>query len=95
MERYDAADRVSVEELISSAESGVEVELTRDGKVVARVVPTPTSTADAELNPTAEQRQATENWLAELRKFRATLPPEILKLGWQATLREVREGRDL
>ena len=91
MDRYDAGDRVSVGELISSAESGVEVELTRDGKVVARVVPTPAP----ELRPTAEQRQATEDWLAELRSIRASLPPEVLKLDWQATLREVREGRDL
>lgn len=95
MDRYDAGDRVSVEELISSAESGVEVELTRDGKVVARVVSTSTSMTEAEPKPTAEQRQATADWLAELRSIRASLPPEVLKLDWQATLREVREGRDL
>lgn len=91
MERYDASDRVSVDELISSAESGVAVELTRDGKVVARVVPTLRPAP----KPTPEQQQATADWLDELRRFRATLPPEILKLDWQATLREVREGRDL
>ena len=91
MDRYDAGDRVSVEELISSAESGVEVELTRDGKVVARVVPAP----GTELKPTPEQRQATEDWVAALRSVRASLPPEVLKLDWQATLRKVRAGRDL
>ena len=91
MDRYDAGDRVSVGELISSAESGVAVELTRDGKVVARVVSEP----GTELKPTAEQRRATEDWLADLRSVRASLPPEVLKLDWQATLREVREGRNL
>ena len=91
MERYEADQRVTVDELISSAESGVEVELTRDGKVVARVVHTPEPASE----PTAAQRQSTEDWLADLRRFRASLPPEILKLDWQATLREVREGRDL
>lgn len=88
MERYEADQRVTIDELISSAESGVEVELTRDGKVVARVVPTRASAALASEQPTGE-------WLADLRKFRASLPPEVLKLDWQATLREVREGRDL
>ena len=89
MDRYDAGDRVSVEELIASAESGVEVELTRDGKVVARVVPTP------EERPTPEQQQATRDWLDDLRRFRASLPPEVFKIDWQAAIREVREGRDL
>lgn len=89
MERYEARDNETVEELISIAERGVEVELTRDGRVVARVVPT----ADAE--PTAAQQQATRDWLDDLKSIRGSLPPEVLKLDWQATLQEVRQGWDL
>ena len=85
MERYDAGDRVTVEELISSAESGLEVELTRDGKVVARVVPAPEPVCVPDASETAG------DWLADLRKLHASLPPDVRKINWQAALREARD----
>lgn len=87
MDRYDASDRVSVEQLISSAQRDGTVELTLGGKVMARVVPTP--------EPAQAPDKPNSGWLAELRSVRASLPPEVLKHDWQATLRAVREGRDL
>lgn len=83
MDRYDAGDRVSVEELISSAESGVEVELTRDGKVVARVVPTP---------PTEPKPHGSVgNLLADFERLHASLPPDWPRAGWIEALREARD----
>ena len=81
MERYDAGERVTVDELISSAESGVEVELTRDGKVVARVV------AAAEATP----EKPISEWRIALEKLHASLPPGWPRTGWSEALREARD----
>lgn len=83
MERYEAGDRVTVEELIASAERGVEVELTRDGMVVARVIPMP--------EHGSANRGAQGDWLEDLKRLHASLPPDWPRTGWQETLREARD----
>lgn len=83
MERYDAGQRVTIDELISSAETGGEVELTREGKVAARVVLTAGST---HLPPGPKPK-----WLADLEKLHARLPQSFPRSGWLEALREARD----
>jgi antitoxin (DNA-binding transcriptional repressor) of toxin-antitoxin stability system len=80
MDRHEARDNKVIEELVSSAERGVEVELTRDGRVVARVVPVTEPPAHLE-------------WRKELEALHASLPPAVFKIDWQNALQESREGR--
>lgn len=67
-----------IEELISSAERGVEVELTRDGRVVARVV------AVAAPDTKSDLRVA-------LDRLHAQLPADLPRTGWSEALRAARD----
>lgn len=83
MERHEARGNETIEELISSAERGVEVELTRDGRVVARVIPASVP------KPAPEPPQS--DWRSALQELHAKLPPNWPRTGWTEVLREARD----
>lgn len=67
MDRFGVGEPERFAEMVSAADAGVEVEITRDGTVVARVV--------GEL---AERRTDGQRLLADLAEIRKLLPPEVL-----------------
>lgn len=70
MERHDVSQGDRFAEMVSAAEAGVDVEITRGGAVVARVV--------GEVKPGGANGRA---FLDELAAITKLLPPEILGTG--------------
>lgn len=72
MERYDIGADDRLASMVASAERGEDVEIVREGRVVARVV----NALDA----------AKLQLRAEVTALRASLPPEALKIDWSTDL---------
>jgi antitoxin (DNA-binding transcriptional repressor) of toxin-antitoxin stability system len=72
MERYDIGADDRLASMVASAERGEDVEIVREGRVVARVV----NASDA----------AKLQLRAEVTALRASLPPEALKIDWSVDL---------
>lgn len=83
MERFDVSEAERFAEMVGAAQAGAEVEITKDGSVVARVV-----AAGATGVPAMTPMQ---DFLSRLARLRQELPPELL--GGDATS-EIRAMRD-
>ena len=82
MERFDVGEDERLAAMVSAAQAGVDVEITSNGSVVARVVPTPA--------PTLAGGAA---FVAQLREYWKTLPPELTGGDAAAEVRAMRRRR--
>ena len=80
MERYDVSEGDRFAEMVSAAQAGAEVEITKNGAVVARMLP-----------PVASPSPGGQAFLARLAELHKKLPPEIMGGDAAAEIRAMRD----